>query len=189
MASQHPEWQDKEPFKSVLTGDLKGVLSSGYHALIQIATAAHSGMTTDEFEAQARKWLVTTRHPATDRLFTEMVFHPMIELLAYLRENGFKTFIVSGGGVEFMRAFAEVTYGVPPEHVIGSSGRLKFEMRDSGAVLVKLNEIDVVNDTVEKPAAIQKHVGRRPIASFGNSDGDLRWPLETGQVAKRDSRP
>jgi len=173
MAPQHPEWQDREPFKSVLAGDLKAVLSGGYHALIEIAAATHSGMTTDEFEAQARKWLATTRHPQTDKLFTEMVFHPMLELLAYLRANGFKTFIVSGGGVEFMRAFAEITYGVPPEHVIGSSGKLKFEMRDGEPVLVKLHEIDVVNDNVEKPAAIQKHIGRRPIASFGNSDGDL----------------
>jgi phosphoglycolate phosphatase-like HAD superfamily hydrolase len=135
MAPQHPEWQDREPFKSVLAGDLKAVLSGGYRALIEIAAATHSGMTTDEFEVQARKWLATTRHPQTDKLFTEMVFHPMLELLAYLRANGFKTFIVSGGGVEFMRAFAEITYGVPPEHVIGSSGKLKFEMRDGEPVL------------------------------------------------------
>jgi phosphoserine phosphatase len=173
MAPKHPEWQDKEPFKSVLAGDLKGILAGGYHSLIEIAATTHSGMTTDEFEAQARNWLATTRHPRTNKLFTEMVFHPMLELLAYLRANGFKTFIVSGGGVEFMRAFAEITYGVPPEHVIGSSGRLRFEMQDGEPVLVKLHEIDVVNDSVEKPAAIQKHIGRRPIAAFGNSDGDL----------------
>ncbi|MGD0103587.1 MAG: HAD family hydrolase [Rhodopila sp.] len=173
MATQHPEWQNQEPFKSVLAGDLKSVIAGGHHAIIEIATATHSGMTTDEFEAQARKWLATTRHPQTDKLYTEMVFQPMLELLAYLRANGFKTFIVSGGGVEFMRAFAELTYGVPPEHVIGSSGRLKFETRDGEPALVKLREIDVVNDNIEKPAAIQKHIGRRPIASFGNSDGDL----------------
>ena len=173
MAPQHPEWQDKEPFKSVLAGDLKGIFSGGYHALIEIAAATHSGMTTDEFEAQARKWLATKRHPRTNKLFTEMVFHPMLELLAYLRANGFKTFIVSGGGVEFMRAFAEITYGVPPEQVIGSSGKLKYEIRDGNPVLIKLPEMDPLNDNVEKPAAIQKHIGRRPIASFGNSDGDL----------------
>jgi hydroxymethylpyrimidine pyrophosphatase-like HAD family hydrolase len=121
----------------------------------------------------SRYWLATTRHPQTNKLFTEMVFQPMLELLAYLRANGFKTFIVSGGGVEFMRAFAELTYGVPPEQVIGSSGRLKFEVRGGAPTLVKLREIDVVNDNSEKPAAIQKHIGRRPIASFGNSDGDL----------------
>jgi phosphoglycolate phosphatase-like HAD superfamily hydrolase len=173
MVPQHPEWRDKEPFKSVLSGDLKGVLSGGYHALIAVVAATHSGMTTDEFEAEVRKWVMTTRHPTTDKLFTEMVFQPMLELLAYLRANGFKTFIVSGGGIEFMRAFAEVTYGVPPEQVIGSSGKLKFEMRDGLPVLSKLPEIELVNDNVEKPAAIQKFIGRRPIAAFGNSDGDL----------------
>jgi phosphoglycolate phosphatase-like HAD superfamily hydrolase len=173
MAPQHPEWWDKEPFKSALAGDLKGMLSGGYHALIAIVAATHSGMTTDEFEAEVRKWVVTTRHPTTDKLFTEMVFQPMLELLTYLRAKGFKTFIVSGGGIEFMRAFAEVTYGVPPEQVIGSSGKLKFEMRDGQPVLSKLPEIELVNDNVEKPAAIQKFIGRRPIAAFGNSDGDL----------------
>jgi phosphoserine phosphatase len=173
MAPQHPEWRDKEPFKSTLAGDLKGMLSGGYHALIAIVAATHSGMTTDEFEAEVRKWVDTTRHPTTDKLFTEMVFQPMLELLAYLRANGFKTFIVSGGGIEFMRAFAEVTYGVPPEQVIGSSGKLKFEMRDGQPMLTKLPEIELVNDNVEKPAAIQKFIGRRPIAAFGNSDGDL----------------
>jgi phosphoglycolate phosphatase-like HAD superfamily hydrolase len=173
MAPQHPEWRDKEPFKSVLAGDLKGMLAGGYHALIAIVAATHSGMTTDEFEAEVHRWVATTRHPTTDRLFTEMVFQPMLELLAYLRANGFKTFIVSGGGIEFMRAFAEVTYGVPPEQVIGSSGKLKFEMRDGLPVLSKLPEIELVNDNVEKPAAIQKFIGRRPIAAFGNSDGDL----------------
>jgi phosphoglycolate phosphatase-like HAD superfamily hydrolase len=173
MAPQHPEWRDKEPFKSVLAGDLKGMLAGGYHALIAIVAATHSGMTTDEFEAEVRRWVTTTRHPTTDKLFTEMVFQPMLELLAYLRANGFKTFIVSGGGIEFMRAFAEVTYGVPPEQVIGSSGKLKFEMRDGLPVLSKLPEIELVNDNVEKPAAIQKFMGRRPIAAFGNSHGDL----------------
>jgi phosphoglycolate phosphatase-like HAD superfamily hydrolase len=173
VAPQHPEWRDKEPFKSALAGDLKGMLSGGYHALIAIVAATHSGMTTDEFEAEVRKWVATTRHPTTDKLFTEMVFQPMLELLTYLRANGFKTFIVSGGGIEFMRAFAEVTYGVPPEQVIGSSGRLKFEMRDGQPALRKLPEIELVNDNVEKPAAIQKFIGRRPIAAFGNSDGDL----------------
>jgi hypothetical protein len=173
MASQHPEWHGKEPFKSVLAGDLKGILSGGYPALIEIVAATHSGMTTDEFDSEVCKWLAATRHPRTNRLFTEMVFQPMLELLYYLRANDFKTFIVSGGGVEFMRAFAEMTYGVPPERMIGSSGKLKFEMRDGEPVLIKLPQIDIVNDNVEKPAAIQKHIGRRPLASFGNSDGDL----------------
>jgi hypothetical protein len=173
LAPKPPEWQDKEPFKSVLAGDLKGVLSGGYHSLIGVMAATHSGMTTDEFEAMVCEWVATAHHPKTGKLFTEMVFQPMLELLAYLRANGFKTFIVSGGGIEFMRAFAEVTYGVPPEQVIGSSGKLKFEMRDSLPVLSKLPEVELVNDSIEKAAAIQKFIGRRPIAAFGNSDGDL----------------
>jgi phosphoglycolate phosphatase-like HAD superfamily hydrolase len=173
MAPQHSEWRDKEPFKSALAGDLKGMLGGGYHALIAIVAATHSGMTTDEFEAEVLRWIVEARHPTTDKLFTEMVFQPMLELLNYFRANGFKTFIVSGGGIEFMCAFAEVTYGVPPEQVIGSSGKLKFEMRGGLPVLSKLPEIELVNDNVEKPAAIQKFIGRRPIAAFGNSDGDL----------------
>jgi phosphoglycolate phosphatase-like HAD superfamily hydrolase len=130
MASQHPEWQEKDPFKSVLAGDIKRVFAGGLPALAEIVIATHSGMTTDEFEVLAREWLAAARHPKTNKLFTEMVFQPMLELLAYLRANGFKTFIVSGGGIEFMRTFAEVTYGVPPEQVIGSSGKPRFEIRD-----------------------------------------------------------
>jgi phosphoserine phosphatase len=172
-ASQHPEWKEKEPFKSVLAGDIKSIFSGGLPALAQIVIATHSGLSTDDFEALARDWIAKTRHPKTNKLFTEMVYQPMLELLAYLRANGFKTFIVSGGGVEFMRTFAEVTYGVPPEQVIGSSGKLKYEMRDGATVLTKLPVLELVDDNVEKPAAIQKHIGRRPIASFGNSDGDL----------------
>jgi phosphoglycolate phosphatase-like HAD superfamily hydrolase len=173
MASQHPEWQEKDPFKSVLAGDLKTAFAGGLPALAEIVIATHSGMTIDEFNVMARDWLATTRHPKTNKLFTEMVFQPMVELLAYLRANGFKTFIVSGGGVEFMRTFVEVTYGVPPEQVIGSSGKLKFEMRDGKPVLTKLVDIEILDDNVVKPAVIQNHIGRRPIASFGNSDGDL----------------
>jgi phosphoglycolate phosphatase-like HAD superfamily hydrolase len=173
LAPQHPEWLDTEPFKSVLAGDVKSIFAGGLGSLMEIVIATHSGMTTTDFEIQAREWLATKRHPKTNRLLTEMVFQPMLELLAYLRANGFKTFIVSGGGIEFMRTFAEMTYGVPPEQVIGSSGKLKFEMRDRVPVLTKLNEIAVIDDNVEKPAVIQNHIGRRPIASFGNSDGDL----------------
>jgi phosphoserine phosphatase len=173
MAPEHPEWEGKEPYHSALTGDLKGLLAGGYKGLIEIVAATHSAITTEEFEVAAREWLARARHPRTNKLYTEMVFQPMLELLTYLRDHGFKIFIVSGGGVEFMRAFTEIAYGVEPEHVIGSSGKLRFELRDGEPVLVKLHEIDVVNDNVEKPAAIQKHIGRRPIASFGNSDGDL----------------
>lgn len=173
MAPQHPEWQSKEPTKSILAHDIDGVFAGGEHSLVEIVAATHFGLTTDEFETLVHNWLATARHPKTSKLFTEMVFQPMLELLTYLRANGFKTFIVSGGGIEFMRAFAEKTYGVPPEQVIGSSGKLKFEMRDGEPVLIKLPELDFVNDNVGKPAAIQKHIGRRPIASFGNTDGDL----------------
>jgi phosphoglycolate phosphatase-like HAD superfamily hydrolase len=174
MAPQHPEWQDREPFKSVLAGDLKAVLSGGYHAIIEIAAVTHSGMTTDEFEVQARKWLATTRHPQTDKLFTEMVFHPMLELLAYLRANGFKTFIVSGGTIEFMRPWAEKAYGIPPEQVIGSSQEVKYELRDGKPVLVRLPKVDFVDDGPGKPVGIYRNIGRRPILAFGNSDGDLQ---------------
>jgi phosphoserine phosphatase len=173
LASQHPEWRDQEPFRSALANDMAGVFKGGIPALLQIVVATHSGMTTDAFDQVARDWLATARHPKTDRPYTEMVFQPMLELLAYLRANGFKTFIVSGGGIEFMRAFAELTYGVPPEQVIGSSGKLKFEMLEGGPVLTKLADIVLIDDNVEKPAAIQQHIGRRPIAAFGNSDGDL----------------
>jgi phosphoglycolate phosphatase-like HAD superfamily hydrolase len=173
LAPQHPEWQGQEPFKSALAGDLQAIFARGEPALAEIVTATHFGITTDEFEGIVRTWLATTRHPKTNRLFTEMVFQPMLELLTYLRTNDFKTFIVSAGGIEFMRTFAEMTYGVPPEQVIGSSGKLAFEMRDGSPVLVKLLEIEFVNDNAGKPVAIQKHIGRRPIASFGNSDGDL----------------
>jgi phosphoglycolate phosphatase-like HAD superfamily hydrolase len=172
LAPQHPEWQGQEPFKSGLAGDLAGVFKGGVPALLEIVFATHSGITTEAFEALARDWLARARHPQTGRLFTEMVFQPMLELLAYLRANGFKTFIVSGGGIEFMRAFAETAYGVPPEQVIGSSSKLKFEMRD-GPVLIKLADNVLIDDNVEKPCAIQHHIGRRPIAAFGNSDGDL----------------
>jgi phosphoglycolate phosphatase-like HAD superfamily hydrolase len=173
LAPQHPEWAEKEPFKSVLAGDVKSVFAGGIPAILDIVIATHAGMTTEAFVVTAREWLTTQRHPKTKQLFTDMVFQPMAELLAYLRANGFKTFIVSGGGIEFMRTFAEVSYGVPPEQVIGSKGKLQFEMTPDGPVLTKLLEIDLYDDTAEKPVAIHNHIGRRPIAAFGNSDGDL----------------
>jgi hypothetical protein len=137
-------------------------------------TAAHSGITTEEFEKVVKDWLATAKHPTSGRPYTEMIYQPMLELLAYLRENGFKTFIVSGGGVEFMRTFAEKVYGIPPEQAIGSSGKQKFELRDGKAVLTKLPQVDFNDDKEGKPIAIQKFIGRRPIAAFGNSDGDLQ---------------
>jgi phosphoserine phosphatase len=174
LAPQHPEWKDKEPFASLLKGDVKAALAGGERTIFSIMTATHAGMTTEEFEKIVTDWLATAKHPTTGRPYTEMVYQPMLELLAYLRANGFKTFIVSGGGVEFMRAFAEKVYGIPPEQVIGSSGTQQFEMRDGKPVLVKLAIVDFVDDKADKPVAIQRVIGRRPIASFGNSDGDLQ---------------
>ena len=173
LAPQHPEWQTQEPFASVLRGDLKTALSGGEQALVNLVMATHAGMTSDEFTAIVKDWLATAKHPQTQRLFTEMVYQPMVELLAYLRVNGFKTFIVSVGGVEFMRACTEQIYGVPPEQVIGSSGKTQYELRDGQPVILRLPELYFFNDKAGKPAAIQHYIGRRPIAAFGNSDGDL----------------
>jgi phosphoserine phosphatase len=174
LAPQHPEWAEKEPFASLLKGDLKGALAGGEPAIFQIVTVTHSGMTTDEFETIVRDWIATAKHPATGRLYTEMVYQPMLELLAYLRGNGFKTFIVSGGGIDFMRVFAERVYGIPPEQVVGSSGKLNFELRDGKPRLVKMPDLSFNDDKDGKPVAIQIHIGRPPIAAFGNSDGDLQ---------------
>jgi phosphoglycolate phosphatase-like HAD superfamily hydrolase len=174
MAPQHPEWKDKEPFASLLKGDLKGALAGGERSIVEIIMVTHAGMTTDEFEKVVRDWIATARHPKTKRPYTEMVYQPMLELLAYLRANGFKTFIVSGGGIDFMRVFSEQVYAIPPEQVIGSSGKLKFDLRDGKPVLVKLPELDFIDDKAGKPAGIQQHIGRRPILAFGNSDGDLQ---------------
>lgn len=174
LASVHPEWVDKDPFASLLKGDFSGVLAGGDKAVMKVIAATHSGLTTEEFESLVKDWIATAKHPMTKRPLTEMTYQPMLELLDYLRANGFKTFIVSGGGAEFMRVFAEQVYGIPPEQVIGSSGKLKFEMRDDKPVLLKMPEIDFIDDKEGKPLAIQSHIGRRPIAAFGNSDGDLQ---------------
>ena len=174
LAPQHPEWKDKEPFASLLKGDVKGALVGGEKALLEIVMATHAGMTTEEFEKIVKDWLATAKHPKFKRSYTELAYKPMLELLAYLRGNGFKTFIVSGGGVEFMRAFAEKVYGIPSEQVIGSAGKQKFEMRGGKPVLVKLAEIDFIDDKEGKPIGIQKFIGRRPFLAFGNSDGDLQ---------------
>jgi phosphoglycolate phosphatase-like HAD superfamily hydrolase len=180
LAPQHPEWKGKEPFASVLEGDVKAALAGGEHALVEMAMATHAGTTTEEFEKVVTDWIATAKHPKTGRLYTEMVYQPMLELLAYLRANGFKTFIVSGGGIEFMRPWAERVYGIPPEQVVGSSIKTKFEMRDGKPVLVRLPEVSFVDDGVGKPVGIQMHIGRRPIAAFGNSDGDLQMLQWTG---------
>jgi phosphoserine phosphatase len=174
LAPEHPEWQSKAPFASLLKGDLAGVAASGEKGVLGIVAATHAGMTTEEFSQSVDTWIRTARHPQTGRLYTDMVYQPMLELLAHLRANGFKTFIVSGGGVEFMRPWAERVYGIPPEQVVGSAGKLRLEQRDGRPVLLKLPEIDLVNDKEGKPVGIQSRIGRRPIAAFGNSDGDLQ---------------
>jgi phosphoserine phosphatase len=178
LAPQHPEWKTKEPFASVLRGDLKTALAGGEHALLEMAMATHAGMTTDEFERIVRDWIATAKHPKTGRLLTEMVYQPMLELLDFLRANGFKTFIVSGGGIEFMRPWVEKVYGIPPEQVVGSSIKVKYEAKDGKPTLSRLPEINFIDDKAGKPVGIQSHIGRRPIAAFGNSDGDfqmLEW--------------
>jgi hypothetical protein len=174
LAPEHPEWKDKEPFAALLRGDHAAALAGGEQALVEIMMASHAGMTTDEFQAIVDGWLATAVHPKTGRPYTEMVYQPMLELLDYLRANGFKTFIVSGGGIEFMRPWTEKVYGIPPEQVVGSSIKTSFEMRDGKPVLVRLPEVDFIDDKVGKPVGINSHIGRRPIAAFGNSDGDLQ---------------
>ena len=178
LAPQHPEWKTQEPFKTLLAGDVKGALGQGEKAILEIVAATHAGMTTEEFAATVRDWAATAKHPRFGHLYTEMVFQPMLEVLAHLRANGFKTFIVSGGGVEFMRPWAETVYGIPPEQVVGSSGVTQFESRPTGPVLVKQAKIEFVDDGPGKPAGINRFIGRRPILAFGNSDGDqqmLQW--------------
>jgi hypothetical protein len=178
LAPEHPEWKDQEPFRSVLAGDLAGLAKSGEKGLLEVVCATHAGNSTEEFERVVRAWLASARHPKLGRPYTELIYQPMRELLAYLRANGFKTFIVSGGGVEFMRPWAEAVYGVPPEQVIGSSIRTKYEVRDGKPAIVRLPELDFIDDKAGKPVGIQRHIGRRPILAAGNSDGDfemLEW--------------
>jgi phosphoglycolate phosphatase-like HAD superfamily hydrolase len=174
LARKHPEWRGKEPYASLLKGDVKGALAGGEKAILEIVMATHAGMTTEEFEQTVKDWIASAKHPKTGRLYTEMVYQPMLELLAYLRSKGFKTFIVSGGGVEFMRPWTEKVYGIPPEQVVGSSIKTKYELRNGKPVLARLPEIDFIDDKAGKPVGINSHIGRRPIAAFGNSDGDLQ---------------
>jgi hypothetical protein len=174
LAPQHPEWKTVKPFAAALKGDVKGALAGGGPAIARILAATHAGMTPEVFDQIVRDWIASARHPKTGRLYTEMVYQPMLELLAYLRANGFKTFIVSGGETEFIRPWAEKVYGIPPEQVVGSSIKTKFELRSGKAVLVRLPQVDFVDDNAGKPVGINSHIGRRPIAAFGNSDGDLQ---------------
>ena len=178
LAPQHPEWKETESFASLIKGDVKGALAGGERAMMEIVTATHAGMTTDEFEKIVKDWIATAKHSTTKRPYTGMVYQPMLELVTYLRANGFKTFIVSGGGIEFMRPWTEQVYGIPPEQVVGSSIKTKFELCDGKPVLVRLPELNFIDDKAGKPVGIHQHIGRRPIAAFGNSDGDqqmLEW--------------
>lgn len=174
LAPAHPEWQSTQPFKAALEGDMEALAAAGEHGLLELVMATHAGNTTEEFASVVQNWIATARHPRFDRPFTELVYQPMLELLGYLRANGFQTWIVSGGGIEFMRPWAFDVYGVPPEQVIGSSIRTRFELRDGEPVLVRLPEINFIDDKEGKPVGINQYIGRRPIAAFGNSDGDLQ---------------
>ena len=179
LAAQHPEWKDRQPFKAVIEGDAQAVAAAGEKGLMEIMAVTHAGMTTEEFAQAAAEWLRSARHARFARPYDGLVYQPMLELLAYLRASGFKPFIVSGGGIEFMRVFAERAYGIPPEQVVGSSGVTRFEMRADGKpVLVKEPKVEFIDDGPGKPAGINRFIGRRPIFAFGNSDGDhqmLQW--------------
>jgi phosphoglycolate phosphatase-like HAD superfamily hydrolase len=187
LAPQHPEWREKEPFASLLKGEVREVLAGGEKAIMPIVAATHSGMTSEEFNQIVRDWIATAKHPETKRLYTEMVYQPMLELVAYLKANGFKTFVVSGGGIDFMRPWTDRVYGIPPENVVGSSGKTEFQVREGKPVLMRLPEIDFINDGPGKPVGINEHIGLRPIAAFGNSDGDmqmLQWTTTGGNPAR-----
>jgi len=173
VAARHPEWTAREPFKSALAGDLKGVVASGVHGLIELPAAACAGMTIEEYDHAAKDWLASARHPRFARPYTECVYQPMLELIAFLRANSFKTYVVSGGSLEFMRPWTERVYGIPPEQLIGSTVVHKVEVRDGQPVMVRQAEIELIIDKVEKAISIQRVIGRRPILAFGNSDGDL----------------
>ena len=178
LAPRHPEWKTKQPFKAVLDNDLEALAAAGEKGLAELIMASHAGMSTAEFEAIVTDWLDKARHPRFKRRYTQLAYQPMIELLAFLRANGFKTYIVSGGGVEFMRPMTEKVYGIPPEQVIGSSIKTRYEVRDGRPVLMRLAQIDFIDDKAGKPVGINKFIGRRPVAAFGNSAGDremLQW--------------
>jgi phosphoglycolate phosphatase-like HAD superfamily hydrolase len=179
MAAQRSEWKDRQPFKAVIEGDMAALAAGGEKALLEIMAATHTGLTVEEFHKIVAEWIATARHPRFNRPYTDLVYQPMLELLAYLRANGFKTFVVSGGGIEFMRPWMEKVYGIPPEQVVGSSGVTKFELRPDGTpVLLKEPKMEFVDDGPGKPVGINRFIGRRPILAYGNSDGDqqmLQW--------------
>ena len=183
LAPRHPEWKTQQPFKAVLDNDLEALAASGEKGMVELVMASHAGMSTAEFEAIVSEWFEKARHPRFKRRYTELAYQPMLELLSYLRANGFKTFIVSGGGVEFMRPMTEKVYGIPPEQVVGSTIKTKYEIKDGQPVLMRLPEIGFIDDKAGKPVGINEFIGRRPIAAFGNSAGDremLEWTGAAG---------
>jgi len=183
LAPQHPEWKDKAPFKFILEGNIKAALEGGDHALLELIAATHSGMSVADFEKIVTDWLAVARHPRFKQPYTQCIYVPMVELATYLRANGFKTYIVSGGGVEFMRPWTEKAYGILPGQVVGSRGKTKYELRDTGPVLMKLPAVDFIDDGPGKPVGINDQIGRRPLMAFGNSDGDIQM-LEWATVNK-----
>lgn len=174
MASEHPEWKDQQPFKSVLENDMKALVKQGEHGLLQLVMSTHAGNTAEEFEADVKAWIETAKHPTKNVGYDKLVYQPMLELLVYLRANDFKTYIVSGGGVDFMRAFVTEIYGIPEEQIIGSRVKTKYEYNDGKPTINRLPEIDFVDDKEGKPLNIQKIIGKKPVFSSGNSDGDLQ---------------
>ena len=174
MADDHPEWATQEPYASAIKGDVHGVLAGGEKALMELVMATHAGMSSAQFAQTATDWLETARHPTTGRRYTEMVYQPMLELLAYLRAHDFKTFIVSGGGIEFMRPWTEAVYGIPPEQVVGSSVNTEYKIVDGVPAIMRLPELNFIDDKAGKPVGINQHIGRRPIFASGNSDGDFQ---------------
>jgi phosphoglycolate phosphatase-like HAD superfamily hydrolase len=190
LAPQHPDWKTTQPFKGVLARDMKAVAAGGQKGVLQIMAATHAGMTTEAFSKSVMEWMANARHPRFNRPYNELVYQPMLELLAYLRANGFKTFIVSGGGIEFMRPWTEKVYGIPPEQVVGSSGAVKFQMDSYGKpALMKLAKAEFIDDGPGKPVGINRFIGRRPIFAFGNSDGDLQMLQWTAAGDQGRSRP
>ncbi|MBW2658079.1 MAG: haloacid dehalogenase-like hydrolase [Deltaproteobacteria bacterium] len=184
MAATHPEWKTQQPYQAVLEGDMKTLAESGEKGLIELVMVTHAGMSSDEFADIVTNWLQTAKHPTLKKPYTELVFKPMLELLTYLRANDFKTFIVSGGGIEFMRPWVEGVYGIPPEQVVGSSIVTKFEMQDGKPVLIGEAKLNFIDDKAGKPVGFNQHIGRRPIFAFGNSDGDLQmlqWTTLAGE--------
>jgi phosphoserine phosphatase len=181
LAPQNPDWATREPFKSALAGDMAGLAAAGERGLLELVMATHAGMTPEAFQATASAWLETARHPRFGRRFDSLVYQPMLELMSFLRIRGFKTYIVSGGGIELVRAFAERVYGIPPEQVVGSTIVTTLVQQDGRAILIREPKVDFIDDKAGKPVAINRHIGRRPIAAFGNSDGDLemlQWTTE-----------